>query len=81
VIPAQKPVNAAFQEEAFMLVLTRKLGERLVLADSIVVTVVQVRSGKVRLGIEAPAYLSVEREELRTRRSLAPQRPSVARTR
>ena len=70
-----------FQEEAFMLVLTRKLGERIVLADSIIVTVVQVRSGTVRLGIEAPAHLPIVREELRARRPLAPRRPSVARTR
>ncbi|HLN28155.1 MAG TPA: carbon storage regulator [Gemmataceae bacterium] len=49
-----------------MLVLTRKLGERLVIADSIVVTVVQVQGNKIRLGIEAPAGVPILREELRT---------------
>jgi len=49
-----------------MLVLTRKPGERLVIADSIVVTVVQVQGNKIRLGIEAPSGVPIIREELRT---------------
>lgn len=47
-----------------MLVLSRKEGERLVIDGNIVVTVVRLAGGKVRLGIEAPAEVSVRREEL-----------------
>jgi len=47
-----------------MLVLSRKKGERIVLRDDIVVTVVELRGGKVRLGIEAPSEVAVHRKEL-----------------
>jgi len=48
-----------------MLVLSRKIGQRILIGDSIAITVVRVSSGGVRLGIEAPADLAVVREELR----------------
>ena len=41
-----------------MLILSRKLGEQIVIADNIVITVVEIRGDKVRLGIEAPSGLS-----------------------
>ena len=47
-----------------MLVLSRKVGERIRIGDGITVTVVRVTGGGVRLGIEAPAELPVVREEL-----------------
>ena len=47
-----------------MLVLSRKVGERIRIGDSVVITVVRVTGGGVRLGIEAPAELPVIREEL-----------------
>lgn len=47
-----------------MLVLSRKVGERILIGDNISVTVVRVSGGGVRLGIEAPAELPVVREEL-----------------
>ncbi|MCA9240969.1 MAG: carbon storage regulator [Planctomycetales bacterium] len=47
-----------------MLVLSRKVGERLLIGDQIVVTVVKAGPGAVRLGIEAPASMPVAREEL-----------------
>lgn len=50
-----------------MLVLSRKVNERIHVGDSIVVTVVRLEGGKVRLGIEAPRDVLVSREEL-TRR-------------
>lgn len=50
-----------------MLVLSRKRGERIVLAESIVVTVLEVKRGTVRLGIEAPPRVRVVREEIRHR--------------
>ncbi len=47
-----------------MLVLTRKLMERLYIGEDICVTVVRLEGGQVRLGIEAPRHISVVRAEL-----------------
>jgi carbon storage regulator len=47
-----------------MLVLSRKVGERIRIGDAITVTVVRVTGGGVRIGIEAPAEMPVIREEL-----------------
>ena len=47
-----------------MLVLTRKPGQRLMVGEDIVVTVLSVRNGQVRIGIEAPRSVSIRREEL-----------------
>ncbi len=47
-----------------MLVLTRKLHERIVVADHIVIEVVSVQNGRVRLGISAPGDVSIMRDEL-----------------
>ena len=47
-----------------MLVLSRKLNERILIGDSIVLTVVKIQGGNVRLGIEAPADVDVVRHEL-----------------
>ena len=47
-----------------MLVLTRRVGERILLGEEIQVTVVSVRGEQVRLGIEAPAEVSICRSEL-----------------
>lgn len=47
-----------------MLVLSRKRDERIVIGDNIVITVVEVRGDKVRLGIEAPNDVPVHRQEV-----------------
>lgn len=47
-----------------MLVLTRKLMERLFIGEDICVTVVRLESGQVRLGIDAPRDVAVVRAEL-----------------
>ena len=47
-----------------MLVLSRKPGERIMIGDNIVVTVVRIGPNNVRLGIDAPAELNIVREEL-----------------
>lgn len=47
-----------------MLVLGRKTNEKLVIDGRIVITVVRVSGGQVRLGIEAPAEVAIQREEL-----------------
>ena len=47
-----------------MLVLSRKKNESIVIGDSIVVTVVEIRGDRVRLGIEAPREIAVHRKEV-----------------
>lgn len=47
-----------------MLVLSRKLNEQIVIAEDIVITVVEIRRDKVRLGIEAPKSVPVHRREI-----------------
>ncbi|HET6881618.1 MAG TPA: carbon storage regulator [Pirellulales bacterium] len=47
-----------------MLVLNRKVGERLVIGPNIVVTVLDVRGNVVKLGCEAPLDVPVHREEV-----------------
>ncbi len=47
-----------------MLVLSRKLGEKILIGDQIVVTVVKIDRNQIRLGIEAPAEVAVYREEI-----------------
>jgi len=47
-----------------MLVLARKLGESIVIADNIVVKVVSIENGVVKLGIDAPREISIIRNEL-----------------
>ena len=47
-----------------MLVLSRKTDEQIIINDNIVVTVVEVRGDKVRLGIDAPKDVPVHREEI-----------------
>jgi carbon storage regulator len=47
-----------------MLVLTRKLMEKLFIGDDICVTVVRLEGGQVRLGIDAPREVTVVRAEL-----------------
>jgi len=47
-----------------MLILTRRPGERVVIGDEILVTVMGVSGHTVRLGIEAPAGVSIYREEI-----------------
>ncbi|MCH7987516.1 MAG: carbon storage regulator CsrA [Planctomycetes bacterium] len=47
-----------------MLVLTRKKNERIRIAENIEITVVEIRGGKVRLGIECPSEIPIHREEI-----------------
>ncbi len=47
-----------------MLVLSRKRNEQIVIAENIVITVVDIRGDKVRLGIEAPKSVPVHRQEV-----------------
>jgi len=47
-----------------MLVLSRKKNESIIINDNIVVTVIEIRGDKVRLGIEAPKDVTVHRREV-----------------
>jgi carbon storage regulator len=47
-----------------MLILGRRTDERIVIADDIVVTVVECRKGHCRLGITAPDHITVHRQEV-----------------
>ena len=59
------PVAANSMEGSIMLVLSRKVGESILISESIRVTVVQsTTNGRIRLGIEAPPEVIVLREEL-----------------
>ena len=51
-------------EGSIMLVLSRKVGESILISESIRVTVVQAANGRIRLGIDAPPEVIVLREEL-----------------
>ncbi|MBI2826317.1 MAG: carbon storage regulator [Planctomycetia bacterium] len=50
-----------------MLVLSRRLGERVVIGPDIVVTILAARGGTVKLGFSAPHEVAIHREELRAR--------------
>lgn len=50
-----------------MLVLTRKVGEKVVIGNSIVIVVLKAQGSRVRLGIDAPHEICVYREEIRDR--------------
>ena len=50
-----------------MLILTRRVGETLIIDDKIKVTVLGVRGHQVRLGIDAPKDVVVHREEIHTK--------------
>jgi len=47
-----------------MLVLTRKKNESIIIGDNIVVTIVDIRGDKVRMGIDAPTEIPVHRREV-----------------
>jgi len=47
-----------------MLVLSRKLNEKIVIDNNIVVTIVKIDRNQVRIGIEAPGHVPVYREEI-----------------
>jgi len=54
----------SFDTEDAMLVLSRKLNEKIVINGNIVVTVVKIDRNQVRIGIEAPGEIPVYREEI-----------------
>ena len=47
-----------------MLILTRRIGETLIIGDNVTITVLGVKGNQVRLGVNAPKNVSVHREEI-----------------
>lgn len=47
-----------------MLVLSRKVNERIIIEGGITITLVSIDKGKVRIGVDAPKHLAVHREEI-----------------
>ena len=54
-----------------MLVLTRKVGETVLIAENIEVTVIEIKHGKVRLGFRCPKEIPILRQEIADREPLS----------
>ena len=60
-----------------MLILTRRLTETLVIGDSVTVTVLDIKGGRVRIGVNAPRDVAVQREEIFQRTGTKHRIPSA----
>jgi carbon storage regulator len=60
-----------------MLVLSRKIGEKIVVGKDVFITVLEVRGDTVKLGMEAPKHISIHREEIYQEILSANQQASV----
>jgi carbon storage regulator len=61
-----------------MLVLSRRVGEKILIGDHIAVTVVRVAQGVVRIGVEAPNDMPIVREEIKDQFQGNPKAPKTA---
>ena len=50
-----------------MLILTRRVGESLIIGDDVVVTVLEVKGNQIRVGVDAPRNVPVHRKEILNR--------------
>ena len=51
-----------------MLILTRRMGETILIGDDVAVTILGVNGSQVRIGVKAPKDVAVDREEVRWRK-------------
>ena len=58
-----------------MLVLSRKLGEQVYIGSDIKVSVLEIKGGRVRIGVSAPQSVPVRRSEIRRRNGASADRP------
>lgn len=61
-----------------MLILSRRVGENLMIGDKVIVHVLQVKGGQVRIGVTAPKDVAVHREEIYQRIQGGQARPQGA---
>ncbi len=61
-----------------MLVLTRKIGQRIILGNDVEITVIQIRGNRVRLGVAAPRDLTVTRSEVLARPGMPSERTGLS---
>lgn len=61
-----------------MLILTRRVGESLIIGDDVVVNVLGVKGNQVRIGVDAPKNVSVHREEIYDRIQAEKDEPNAS---
>ena len=54
-----------------LLVLARNVGEKIIIGDDITITITAINGKQVKVGIDAPRHLRVDREEIRERKDAA----------
>ena len=59
-----KLLNLIPRKGAFVLILTRRIGEKLIIGENVTVTILGVKGRQIRIGIDAPRDVTVNREEI-----------------
>ena len=57
-------MKLSLQRRTYMLILTRRVGETVVIGDEVTVTVLGIKGNQVRIGVKAPKNVAVHREEI-----------------